>query len=51
MGAILGMLVPDAYVERWRMLVTKTAELVTKLSKLSATRFVSNFRHQHQYNR
>ena len=50
MGAILGMLVPDAYVEIWRMWVLETAEFVTKLSKLSATRFVSNIRHQHQYN-
>ena len=34
-----------------RMLVTKTAKTVTNISKLSATHFVSNIRHQHRCRR
>ena len=42
------VLVPDAYLKRSRMLVTKTAKTVTKISKLSPTHLVSNSRRQHR---
>ena len=42
------MLVPDANVERKRMLVTKMAKTVTNILKLSPTHSVSNIRHQHR---
>ena len=41
-GDIFWMLVPDANVKRQRMWVPKTAETVTKISKLSPKHFVSN---------
>ena len=48
-GDIYWMLVPGANVRRKRMLATKTHETVTNISKLSATYFVPNIRHQHRY--
>ena len=45
------LLVPDAHVERLRMLVTKTAKTITNISKLSPTHFVSIICHQHPFNR
>ena len=42
------MLVPDAKLKRYLMLVNKMAKTVTKILYLSPTQFVSNIRHQHR---
>ena len=47
-GDIFWMLVLNANVKRYRMLVTKVAKSVTNILKLSPTYFVSNVRHQHR---
>ena len=36
-GDIFWMFVPDAYVDRYRMLVTKSTKTVTNITKLSPT--------------
>ena len=42
------VLVPDVYVIRSRMSVTKITKTVINISMLSPTHFVSNIRHQHR---
>ena len=43
------MLVPDANLKISRMLVTKSVQNVTNISKLSRTHSFSNIRHQHRW--
>ena len=50
-GDIFWLLLPDANVQRKRMLVIKAAKTVTNISQLSPTHFVSNIRQQHQCSR
>ena len=47
-GDIFWMLVPDANVKRYRILVAKTTKTAINISKLSPKNFVSNIRHQHR---